>query len=373
MSKAWRLSKSVIGEREKEAVNRVLTVGYLGMGPEVGRFERDIQTYLGTPRQVVCVSSGTAALHLAMQAIGCGPGDEVLVPSLTFLSTFQAIRATGAIPVACDARLESGLLDLQDAEKRLTSRTKAIVPVHYASETSNWAAVYAFAEKHKLRVVEDAAHAFGCTNEGTKIGAKGDVVCFSFDGIKNITSGEGGAVVSADPKVIQRVQDARLLGIEKDSEKRIAGQRSWEFEVREVGWRYHMSEIMAAIGRVQLERFESEFKPKRQALLARYRQLLQGTAGLTLLEHDAPNVVAHIFPLRVHDGKRDLVKERIETSGVPTGMHYKPNHLLEFFGAGSVSLPHTERLYTELMTLPLHPDLELEDVDAIVKILKDAL
>ena len=170
-----------------EAVRRVICEdGYLGIGKEVQQFEADVAAYLGVPASwVISVNTGTAALHLAVEAVlGHGSGAEVLVPSLTFVASFQAISGAGAVPVACDARLDTATIDLADAEKRLTPCTKAIMPVHYASNPVNLDGVYAFAEKHGLRVIEDAAHAFGCLYKGRKIGSFGDVACFSFDGIK---------------------------------------------------------------------------------------------------------------------------------------------------------------------------------------------
>jgi len=252
-----RLSKAVVGPAELEAMGRVMREdGYLGMGREVRAFEADLQAYLGgQDRQVVCLNSGTAALHLAVQAV-TRPGDEVLVQSLTFVASFQAISAAGAVPVACEVYPDTITLDLEDAARRLTPRTKAVMPVHYASNPGNLAAIYEFAQHYQLRVIEDAAHAFGCTYQGQRIGSRGDIVCFSFDGLKNITSGEGGAVVTSDPRVIQSVQDARLLGVHRDTEKRYQGGRSWEFEVYQQGYRYHMSNLFAAIGRVELGRFE---------------------------------------------------------------------------------------------------------------------
>jgi dTDP-4-amino-4,6-dideoxygalactose transaminase len=367
-----RLSKTIVGEQEISAVKSVMEVGYLGMGQETQRFEQDLVDYIGGDnRHVVCVNSGTAALHLALQAIGVGVGDEVLVPSLTFVASFQPISAIGAVPVACDVCESNALLDLADAEKRITSRTKAIMPVHYASYPGNLQAIYEFAKKHNLRVVEDAAHAFGCVYKDKRIGSFGDVVCFSFDGIKNITSGEGGAVVSSDMDVIQRVQDARLLGVEKDSDNRYKGQRSWEFDVNEQGYRYHMSDIMAAIGRVQLQRFEKEFKPKRQQLASYYRQLLSGVSGIKLFETDLDHVVSHILPIRVLNDKRDGVRKRLLENNIQSGIHYKPNHLLSKYGGGEVSLPVSEQLYLELLSLPLHPGLTKLDIDRIVNVIKN--
>jgi dTDP-4-amino-4,6-dideoxygalactose transaminase len=223
------------------------------MGREVQLFEEDIAEFLGVPKEwVVCVNSGTAALQLAVEYVKRPCGNDVLVQSVTYLATFQAISAAGAAPVACEVLPKNVTIDLQDAKKRLSSTTKAIVPVHSASNPGNLDSIYDFAHKYGLRVIEDAAHAFGCIYKSRKIGSFGDIICFSFDGIKNITSGEGGAVVTADQELAQYIRDARLLGVEKDTEKRFSGKRSWEFDVRRQGYRYHMSNIMAAIGRVQL-------------------------------------------------------------------------------------------------------------------------
>lgn len=369
-----RLSKSIVGEQEKQAVWNVISRGYLGMGQETQAFEKELSQYLHAGEEgwrVACVNTGTAAVHLGLQGVGVGPGDEVLAPSLTFVATFQAIAATGATPIACDVRLSDGLIDLEDAERRVTARTRAIVPVHYASEPGNLSEVYRFAKKHGLRVVEDAAHAFGCTHEGKLIGQQGDVVCFSFDGIKNITSGEGGLVVSRDASVMERVCDARLLAVQKDTEKRFSGTRSWEFDVVDQGWRYHMSDIMAAIGRVQLVRFENEFKAKRMELGNYYRENLQGLRGIELLARGEGTRVPHIMPIRVLDNKRDLVRAALGEYGFETGIHYKPNHLLTKFKSGP--LAKAEQLYSELLTLPLHPEVSKADIDSIVDKIKQSI
>lgn len=367
-----RLSCSIVGRAEAEAVSRVIVEdGYLGMGKEVQLFEKEIAEFLGVPKEwVVCVNSGTAALHLVVEAV-TQPRDEVLAQSLTYLATFQAISAAGAVPVACDVLPQNITIDLQDVEKRLSSATRAIVPVHYASNPGNLDSIYDFAHKYNLRVIEDAAQAFGCTYKGRKIGSFGDIVCFSFDGIKNITSGEGGVVVTADQKVAQYVRDARLLGVEKDTEKRYSGQRSWEFDVHRQGYRYHMSNIMAAIGRVQLRRFAGEFAPRRQALARKYRETLGKCDSIRFFDADLNSIVPHIQPVRVINGKRDALRAFLEERNIGTGIHYKPNHLLSYYGGGRVSLPVTEKLYEELLTLPLHPGLSDGDVEYVCESVKE--
>ena len=363
-----RLAKSVIGRAEADAVTRVLLEdGYLGMGREVQRFEEEIAAFLGIDRsRVACVASGTAAVHLAVQAI-VPPGGEVLVQSLTFVATYQAIHAAGAVPVSCEVRPDTVRIDLDDAERRVTAKTRAIMPVHYASNPAGLDDVYRFAERHGLRVIEDAAHAFGCRHDGRLVGTFGDTACFSFDGIKNITSGEGGVVVTSDAEVARRVSDARLLGVERDAERRFAGERSWEFDVRAPGYRYHMSNVHAAIGRVQLRRFPSEFAPRRQALARRYRARLADVPGIQLLDADLDAIVPHMQPIRVLGGRRDALRARLESAGIGTGIHYKPNHLLTLFGNGHPRLPVTEQLYEELLSLPLHPELDDAAIDYITE------
>ena len=197
-----RLSKSVVGILEKEALHAVIDNGYLGMGSFVQEFESKLRDYLGA-KHVICVCSGTAALHLALMSIGLKQDDEVLVQSLTFLASFQAITAVSAKPVPCEISPETCTIDLKDAAKKISYKTKAIMPVHYGSRVGNLDDIYEFAEKNNLSVVEDAAHAFGTVYKNKKVGSFGNIACFSFDGIKNITSGEGGAVVTNDDKVAQ--------------------------------------------------------------------------------------------------------------------------------------------------------------------------
>ncbi|MDE5638748.1 MAG: DegT/DnrJ/EryC1/StrS family aminotransferase [Odoribacter sp.] len=363
-----RLSKSVVGAQESEAVAQVIEKsGYLGMGETVGLFEKELEQYVGGGYRCICVNSGTAALHLAIQAV-THPGDEVLVPSFTFVSTYQAITAAGCVPVSCEVDPETLTLDLEDAEKRITPRTKVLLPVYYASNISRIDAYQQFAKAHRLRLVEDAAHAFGCVHSGRKVGSFGDVVCFSFDGIKNITSGEGGAVFTNDPQVIEAVSDARLLGVCKDSEKRYKGERSWDFDVSAQGYRYHMSNIFAAIGRVQLSRFDAEFAPKRKYIARIYTSLLSGNKNIRLIPMDYDRIVPHVFPLLVLNGKRDKLTELFKANEIQFGIQYRPNHLLTYFKS-SYALPVTEDIYSKVISIPMHPELTDKDIELICSII----
>lgn len=367
-----RLSKSCIGQEEIEAVTDVLKREYLGMGQDVNKFEKELKDFFN--RDVTLVNTGTAALHLACQGIGLKEGDEVLVQSLTYVACFQAIGATGATPIACEVNDETLTIDLKDAEIKLTPKTKAIMPVHYAGQCGDLEAIYEFAKKHNLRVIEDASHAFGSTYKGKRIGSVGDVICISMDGIKNITSGEGGMIITDDPVCQKIVKDARLLSVQNDTDSRYKGTRTWLFDVDRPGWRYHMSNIMAAIGYTQLKKFPM-FKEIRQRLAKLYQKELDNVAGVKIIPCDYNDVVPHIFVVRITNGKRDQVKEYLNDNGIATGMHYRPNHLLSLFARNqdNNTLSHTDEIYDQLITLPLHADMNEEDVRYVCDTLKNAL
>jgi len=234
-----------------------------------------------------------------------------------------------------------------------------------AGAAPDLAASCALARRHGLRVIEDAAQAFGSFAGGRPVGTTGDIVCFSFDGIKNITSGEGGAVVTGDAAVAERVKDARLLAIQKDTDKRYAGQRSWEFDVVDQGWRFHMSNLFAAIGRVQLRRFATSFRPARLEMARRYKALFAHVPGIRTLdiEYGEAATVPFSFHVFVEDGMRDAALEALLADGIECGIHYKPNHLLTKYRRQGLCLPVTERLHREVLALPFHP--ELTDADQV--------
>ncbi|MDF1795452.1 MAG: DegT/DnrJ/EryC1/StrS family aminotransferase [Coxiellaceae bacterium] len=356
-----RLSKSCISVAEREAVMKVLEQEYLGMGQEVQEFEQALEVFFN--RRVLCVSSGTAALHLALQACGIGAGDEVLVPSLTYVASFQAISATGAKPVACDVDPLTLTLDCDDAKLRITPATKAIMPVHYTGGVGDLDKIYQFARQHNIRVIEDAAHAFGTTYHGGRVGSFGDIACFSFDGIKNITSGEGGCIVLDDPEVYKRISNARLLGVENDAEKRYQGKRSWDFNVSCQGWRYHMSNIMAAIGIEQLKRFK-EMAEVRQRNAILYDGSFADNEYIRPLQHDYSVVVPHIYVVRIPSlKKRASLRARLLECNIQTGIHYQPNHWHSYYSNDTTrELLVTESIYPEILTLPLHAELTKEAV-----------
>lgn len=333
--------------------------GYLGMGPETRSFEQELATYLGGTRQVVCTNTGTSALHLAVAALALAAGAEVLVPTFTFVATFQAIVAAGARPRLCDIDPATGLLDLAHARQRLRPSVKAIMPVHYGGNSGALDDIYAFAETHGLRVIEDAAHAFGTRNRGRMIGSFGDLVCFSFDPIKNITAGEGGALVTADAELADRVRAMRNLGTAMHGARFADGGA----DVVMTGWRFHMPDLAAAVGRVQLGRFESELKPLRIARAAQYRHQLARARAVTPL-HGGDETVPHIMAVRVRAELRAELRHRLAAAGYETRIHYRPGHLLSAFADPS-GFPGADHLFTEVLSLPLHAGVTAADVSTI--------
>ncbi len=338
------------------------------MGEATREFEVAIANYLKiSDNHVATVNTGTSALHIALSAIDIQPGDEVLVPSLTYVASFQAISALGATPVACEVLPNTLFLDPIDVRNKITSKSKAIMPVHYASSCKGIEDIYLIAKEFSLRVIEDAAQAFGSEYKGKKVGSFGDIICFSFDGIKNITCGEGGAVVSSDLYFIEKVRDMRLLGVIKDTEKRYLGQRSWDFDVVEQGFRYHLSNINAAIGSSQLSRIGG-FKDKRQKIAKKYVADLFSLENIQTLDFSFDEVMPHIFVIKSLD--RNELREYLLGKNIEVGIHYKPNHKLTKYKCG-FELPVTDLIYEQILTLPCHYDLTNEEQEYVIKSIRD--
>lgn len=368
MNEFIRLSCSDVGIPEIIQISSVIEDGYLGMGSYVEKFESSLQSFLSTDSYVIAVNSGTAALHLALQASGIGPGDEVLVPSITYLATYQAISACGAIPVSCDVRQDNIFLDVTDAENRITPRTKGILPVHYGSSNDGICSVHELASSYDLTVVEDAAHSFGSATSTGIVGSTEQLLCFSFDGIKNITCGEGGAVLVKSQILANHIKDARLLGVSGDSAKRFQNSRSWKPDVNIQGWRYHMSNIFAAIGLSQLSSCTTRFD-KRRLIALRYLDQLKSSNSIQFLDLDYNMIVPHIFPILLPEHIRDEVRSKLAEKGIQTGIHYYPNHLLAKYRS-PYCLPVAESLGRRLLSLPLHTLLSESQQYRVVETLK---
>ena len=349
-----QLSKPSVSSQEIKSVEKVILSGYLGMGPKTKEFENLLSEFFN--RQVVCTSNGTSALHIALQAVKSlnKKKDEVLVPSLTYAASYQAITGAGLKPVSCDVNPKTLNICFKEIKKKYNPRTLAIMPVHYSGDPSGIRKINSFARKNRIRVVEDAAHAFGSTYNNKLIGSFGDIACFSFDGIKNITCGEGGAIVTNDSQIIIKASDIRTLGIIGDSKRRTAKQRSWSFDIVEQGYRYHMSDINAAIGVIQLKRFSS-FQKKRKLLAKNYDANFANSAFIKVFKRNYDEITPHIYAVRLAKPEsREELQKYLLSNGIQTGYHYFPNHLLTFFKKKGEELPEIENIFPSLLTLPTH-------------------
>ncbi len=362
------VSKPSIGAEELKAIEPVFKSGWLGMGSVVKEFEDTIATFIGGEplSYVVAVNTGTTAMHIALSALGVGAGDEVIIPSLTFVATAQIVTATGATPVFCDIEEDTLNIDVNYLKKCITKKTKVIMPVHYRGFPCNMDAILTLAKDNNITVIEDAAHAFGSSYYGKKIGSFGDLTCFSFDPIKTITCGEGGAVITRDKKIYESMVRKRILGIDKDTWSRYKNERSWSYDVIEQGYRYHMNNINAAIGLAQIKKFEQMNKRKID-IAKRYDKEFAHIEGLSLLRMDYEDIGLFTYIIKVKE-RRDELIVHLKEKGIGSGIHYIPVHHFTYYkNFLRNSLPVTDKVYEQILTLPLYPDMTDEETGLVIK------
>jgi perosamine synthetase len=365
------VSRPSIGNEELNGISEVFESGWLGLGAQVLELEQELQKFLGA-RNVVCTNTGTTALHLALDVLGLKRGDEVLVPAFTYVATTQAIAATGAKPVFCDINGDDLNIDPAEIKKKLTRKTKVILPVHYRGYPCNMDEIRELADEYTCFVVEDAAHAFGSKYKGKMIGSFGDATCFSFDPIKNMTCGEGGAVAFQDQSLLERMQQKRILGIDKDTWSRYRNERSWFYDVVTSGYRYHMSNINAAIGLVQLKKFDAMNRCKIE-VARRYDEAFSNIPGITLLRNDNyRDIGLFIYVIRIEKCRNELM-DHLTSLAVGSGIHYIPSHLFTYYRKRRLSLPITDRVYGEILTLPLFPDITDEQVNRVINAIRTGI
>jgi dTDP-4-amino-4,6-dideoxygalactose transaminase len=352
-----------LGAEELAAVKQVFDSRWLGEGHSTRAFEAALREMLGVPH-VVAVSSGTAALQLALEALDLPAGSGVLVPSLTFVASVQAILAARLVPVFCEVDAGTLQLELEDARRRCEPHVRAVMPVHFGGSSCDVASLVALAAEHGLQVVEDAAHAFGSSHGGRPLGTFGHAGCFSFDPIKNVTCGEGGAVATRSAVIAERVATLRTLGITSDAWSRHNGASPTAYEVRSHGWRYHLPNVNAAIGLVQLGRLAS-FRTRKQGIVARYDAAFAGIPQLDRLTRPDPATLPFTYTVRV-PGERDALMAHLRRIGVGSAIEYIPNHLQPAFREYRASLPVTERLYSEILSLPLFVEMTDDQVERVI-------
>jgi dTDP-4-amino-4,6-dideoxygalactose transaminase len=359
--------KPVIEDPEIAEVVDSLRSGWIGTGPKVHRFERMLEAYLEVPH-ARCLSSCTAALTLGMRVLGVGPGDEVIVPAMTFVASANAVVHAGATPVLVDSEPGSGLVDLDAVEAAITSRTKALMPVHLAGRPVDMDRVNAIRDRHGLLVVEDAAHAIGASWRGTRTGGHGNLAAFSFYVTKNITTGEGGALVTDRPEVAAAVERLALHGLSLGAWQRFSDAGFKHYEVDEPGFKFNMTDVQAALGIHQLPRLDA-WIDRRAELWRRYDELFHGLP----IETPPPPAAGtrharHLYQVLTTPGSRlsrDELLDRLTASGIGAGVHYRGVHLQPYyrerFGIDPRSLPVATDLSQRTLSLPLSPELTERD------------
>ena len=373
-------SRPTIEAEEIDEVVACLRSGWITSGPRVVEFERVFHERLGV--EAIAVGSATGGLHLALACLDLKPEDEVIVPALTWASTANVVELCGARTVFADVDADTLCLDAGDVERRITPRTRALIPVHFAGQPADLDALTDLARRHGLAIVEDAAHALGAAHRECEIGASGRPTVFSFHPTKNITTGEGGMVVCGDPALAARVRRLRFHGVSRDAWRRAERGAPPSYDVLEPGFKLNLTDLAAALGVVQMKKLAS-FNERRRHLAGVYDALLEGLAGVRPLGRAAyPTRHAwHLYVVRLDlerlDIDRDALIEALRAENVHVGLHYPALHLAAWYrhkyGYGPGSLPAAERAGRSVLSLPLHPGLEERDLRDVVEALRVVL
>jgi UDP-4-amino-4-deoxy-L-arabinose-oxoglutarate aminotransferase len=372
--------KPSISDAEIDAVTKVLRSGWITTGAGNADFEEAFSEITGAPHSVA-LASATAGMHLALAALGIGPGDEVITPSMTWVSTANLIVLAGAKPVFVDVDRDTLLVDPDAVEAAVTKKTAAIIPVHYAGAPVDLAPLRTIAAKAGVPLIEDAAHALGTSYEGTRIGETGTTI-FSFHPIKNITTGEGGMFCTEDAALAARVRRLRFHGLGVDAFDRQTQGRAPQAEVLEPGFKYNLTDISAAMGKVQLERFDG-FQQRREELVAAYREKLIHVEGLIPLGEPAHDHVhaRHLMIVRLDTDRTGMTRDdfmaKLKERNIGSGLHFRATHLQKYYrehqGTERGQLTHTEWNSDRILSLPLFPDMKNEDVDDVLEAAKQVL
>ncbi|MFH1135060.1 MAG: DegT/DnrJ/EryC1/StrS family aminotransferase [Pseudomonadota bacterium] len=356
--------KPYYDEREIEAAAEVIRSGWVGLGPKTGEFENEFAAFCRV-RHAVGLNSCTAALDMALKLLGVNHGHEVIVPTLTFVSTAHAVSYNLATPIFADVEEDTLNINVDDACKKITPRTRAIIPVHYGGRPVNLTALKKAAGN--IPIIEDCAHACGASYQGVPVGGWGKIGAFSFHAVKNLAMGEGGAVVMNDDDLADRARRLRWLGIDKGTWDRTGVDQRywWEYSVDEIGLKSHLSDIHAAIGLVQLHKLE-ESNGRRRRIVGMYREGFRDLEELTMPPEDGGDYVSAWHLCEVQVERRNDLSLFLRENGVATGVHYKPIHLYRCYGNQPI-LPTAEKVFPRLLTLPLYPDLTDGEVAFIIE------
>jgi dTDP-4-amino-4,6-dideoxygalactose transaminase len=370
--------RALIEEEDIRAVVEVLQSGWLSTGPRVKEFEAAFARYTGASH-AVAFSSCTAALHLALAAIGITEGDEVILPTMTFASSGEVVLYFKARPVLVDCEKDSFHVDPDQIAGAITSRTRAILPVHYSGYPCDMDAILAIARQHGLKVIEDAAHALPSRYKNRMAGTLGDITCFSFYATKTLTTGEGGMATTEDAELAERMRMLSLHGISKDAWKRYTAEGTWRYDILETGYKYNLTDIQAALGLAQLAKCDA-MRERRDAIAKRYSEALR-----PLEAYEVPSAPAHtqhawhLYVLQVNPAAlridRNRVIDELKKRGIGTSVHFIPLHLHTLYqqqlGYRTGQFPNAEERFARAISLPIYPGLTEQDTDRVIEALHD--
>lgn len=362
-----------VGEAEAQAAADVIRSGWLTMGARTIEFEQRFADYVGA-KHAIAVNSCTAALHLALEAIHLKAGDEVLLPTTTFTATGEVVAYFGARPVLVDVAPDTLLMDVEDMESRITSKTRAIIPVHYGGQPCDMDEILALAAKHSLHVIEDAAHSLPASYKGRPVGAISELTAFSFYATKTLSTGEGGMITTGNDDLAARMRIMRLHGIGRDAWKRYSAEGSWYYEVLDAGFKYNLTDIAAAIGLVQLGKCD-DMSAQRAIVAARYNKAFSAIPELEVpcVKSDR-HTAWHLYPLRLNLAQLNIDRNRfieaLKEAGVATSVHFIPLHLHPYYqsayGYKRGHLPNAEQQYERYFSLPIYPRMSDEQIEHVV-------
>ena len=371
MKKPIPVFKPLIEKEEITAAVNSLKEGWLGMGRNVKEFEdavaRVCDFKADEDRHVVAVSTGHAALHLSLLMMGVGPGDEVITPSFNNAADFQAIRACGAEPVFVDISEETLCIDTIKVEKLITKKTKCIIAMDYDIFVCDHDALNSISRTYSIPVLHDAAHSFGSYYKDKPTGNQHDYTMFSFDPVKTITCIDGGAIIVKGRDKVEQLHAKRLIGMTQPASQMYTNARAWTYDIKELGFRYHMSNLHAAIGVAQIQKI-NEIRSSRQKICEQYYDKLSKIKAIHSPLGNFKKVNPFLYYVRVIDGKRQELREHMKTMGVDTGIHWQAGHSFSYFAnCRKGSLEITERIADEILSLPLHSKMQISDLNKVVK------